>query len=403
MKYLVLLCDGMADYPVEELGGNTPLQYARTPNMDFLASYGETGLVSTIPDTLPPGSDVANLSVMGYDPEKYYTGRSPLEAVSMGIEFDSCDLVFRCNLVTLSDEPEYASKTMVDYSSDEINSEEAAILINHMNSRLSSPSIRFYTGKSYRHIMIWKNIEDTFELTPPHDILEKNIAGYLPKGSGSEILLGMMEESSRFLPANPINIERMERGLRPANSIWLWGQGRKPSLPSFYDMYGLKGSVISATDLVKGIGICAGMNIVNVKGATGNIRTNFTGKAEAAIKEFENGQDFVYLHIEAPDECSHRHEIANKVKAIELIDEKVLGPLMNRLKFFSEFNIMVLPDHNTPLSLRTHTRDPVPFLIYRSTGKRNPSDKNQYNEFAAKQTGLFYKTGWELMKCFLMK
>jgi len=401
MKYIVILGDGMADYPIEQLGNKTPLQYAHTPMMDYLAQHGEIGLVKTVPEGIAPGSDVANLSVMGYDPYKYYSGRSPLEAASIGIELADTDITFRCNLVTLSDDEPYAYKTMIDYSSDEISTEEARILIEDVNKYLRTDSITFYPGISYRHLMVWNNGPYDFSLTPPHDILEKKITDYLPAGPNGNIILDMMQRSYDFLKAHPINLNRMENGLRPANSIWIWGEGKKPALSSFYDKYHLKGSVISAVDLIKGIGICAGLKSIDVVGATGNIHTNFIGKAEAALQELKNGQDFVYVHVEAPDESGHRYEIDNKVKSIEFIDEKIIKTLKNELDSMNEdYSIMVLPDHPTPLKLRTHTSEPVPFLIYRSN-RINENTVQSYDEFTAKESGLFFSEGYKLMDYFL--
>ncbi|HHW30829.1 MAG TPA: cofactor-independent phosphoglycerate mutase [Clostridiaceae bacterium] len=396
MKYAVVLGDGMADYPIPELDNKTPLQYAYKPNMDFLAKYGEIGMVKTIPDGLPPGSDVANLSVMGYDPVRYYTGRSSLEAVSMGIDLSPDDVSFRCNLVTLSDEVEYADKTMVDYSSDEISSEEAAQLIKELNLLLKSSKVEFYPGVSYRHCLVLRGDNSKYDLTPPHDILEKKITEYLPKGDNSKMLLEMMVKSYDILKNHPVNKARIAKGLRPANSIWLWGNGRKPSLTSFYEKYGIKGSVISAVDLVKGIGICAGLKSCDVEGATGNINTNFTGKAEAALKEFESGQDFVFIHVEAPDECGHRHEIENKVKSIELIDEKIVGPLLQGLDKYDDYRILLLPDHPTPLSLRTHTGEPVPYVLYQKS-KRKDSGVESFDEYEARSSGIMINEGYLMM------
>jgi len=401
MKYVVILGDGMADYRVPQLGNRTPLQCAEKPNMDFLAAYGETGMVRTIPEGIPPGSDAANLSVMGYNPRIYYTGRSPLEAISMGISLEATDLAFRCNLVTLSEESNYEDKTMIDYSSDEISSAESAILIEEVNRHFKTGVIRFHSGISYRHCMIWGNCSETFKLTPPHDILEKKIAEYLPKGSGGQQIYNMMKESYAFLKDHPINKSRLERGLRPANSIWLWGEGKKPALSKFKDKYNLNGSVVSAVDLIKGIGICAGLRTVDVEGATGNINTNFLGKAEAALKELDSGIDFVYVHVEAPDECGHRHEIENKVKAIEFIDRQVVGTIMKGIEKYEDYALMVLPDHPTPLSLRTHTSDPVPYVIYRKNNNKT-SGVNGYDEFQAKRTGIFIEEGYKLMDRFIL-
>lgn len=400
MKYIVIVGDGMADYPVPALGNKTPLQYAKKPNMDYLAKNGVTGLVKTIPNGIAPGSDVANLSVMGYDPKIYYTGRSPLEAVSMGIKLSETDVTFRCNLVTLSDEPEYDEKTMIDYSSDEITTDEAKELIAAIAERFNNKAIAFYPGISYRHCMVWHNAPFDFKLTPPHDIQEKRIADFLPEGQNSEVLLQMMKESHLILKSHPVNISRIKKGLRPANSIWLWGEGKKPSLPGFHEKYRIKGSVISAVDLIKGIGICAGLDSIDVKGATGNMHTNFEGKAEAALNELQRGQDFVFVHIEAPDECGHRNELENKIKSIELIDEKVLGTILKGLEIFEDYSIMLLPDHPTPLSLRTHTPDPVPFVIYRKSRAANSGIEN-YNEITSGKTGLFIEEGFRLMDMFI--
>jgi 2,3-bisphosphoglycerate-independent phosphoglycerate mutase len=399
MKYIVILGDGMADIPMPELGNKTPLQCAKKPNMDSLARRGEVGLVRTVPKGMPPGSDVANLTTMGFDPRLYYTGRSPLEAVSMGIELTDTDVTLRCNLVTLSDDKDYESKTMLDYSADEISSEEARILIDEIGNRFNGPNISFYPGISYRHCMVWSNGPLDLDLTPPHDILEKPIGEFLPKGEINKIILEMMVESYQILKSHPINQARISKGLNPANSIWLWGEGKKPSLPSFEEAYGKKGSVISAVDLVKGIGICADLRSVHVKGATGNIDTNFAGKAQAALKELESGQDFVYIHLEAPDECGHRREIHNKVKSIELIDSLVLGTLLDGLSKY-DYKIMILPDHPTPLSLRTHTSDPVPYVIYRK-GDKGKTTVMGYDEFQASDTGIFISEGHTLMPRFL--
>lgn len=400
IKYIVLVPDGMADYKIKELGDRTPLQYAKTPHMDCLARTGQVGMVKTVPDGLPPGSDVANLSVMGYDPQVYYTGRSPLEAASMGVPLGENDVAFRCNLVTLSDEPEYAQKTMVDYSSDEISSEESRELLAEVNRRLGTPSIEFYPGVSYRHLMVWRNGPAEFDLTPPHDISDQKITAFLPKGEGSEILLKLMMESSRFLPEHPINLARVRRGMRPATSLWFWGQGRKPALTSFAERYQLTGSVISAVDLTKGLGVCVGLDVVEVPGATGNITTNFKGKALAALAELKRGQDFVYIHIEAPDEAGHRGELETKIKAIEEVDEKVLGVLLDGLQEYDDYKVLLLPDHPTPLSVRTHVAEEVPFLIYQKSRPLS-SGVSGFDEDSARATGLRFEHGHQLMSYFI--
>lgn len=401
MKHMIILGDGMADYPVAQLGNRSPLQAALKPNIDFLAQNGEVGMVKTVPDGMSPGSDTANLSVMGYSPLKYYSGRSPLEAVSMGIALADTDVTFRCNLVTLSEDIEdYRDKIMIDYSSDEISTQEAQILIDAVNKAFGSEKITFYRGISYRHCMVWKEGPSEFRWTPPHDILEKSVGGYLPAGPHGDFLLDMMVRSYGILKEHPINLSRKERGLRPANSIWLWGDGKKPLLPDFYETYGLKGSVISAVDLIKGIGICAGLRSVDVEGATGNIHTNFSGKAGAALKELEDGRDFVYLHIEAPDECGHRHEVDNKVKSIEMIDRLVVGPVLEALNQYEDFKLMILPDHPTPLSLRTHTSDPVPYVLYQKS-RHSPSGVTGYDEFNGQKSGNLILEGWGLMRYFI--
>jgi len=391
----------MADYPVEQLGGKTPLQYAETPCFDRLAVEGELGLVKTIPESLSPGSDTANLSVMGYDPLKYYSGRSPLEAISLGVDLKADDVSFRCNLVTLSGDEPYTEKTMVDYCAGEIATEEAAELMAAIRERLGSEIIDFHTGFKYRHLMVWHGGPDDWRLTPPHDISRQKIASHLPAGKEGNKVLQMMEESYSFLVDHPVNRRRIEKGLNPANSIWIWGSGSKPQLPLFTEKYGLKGAVISAVDLVKGIGLFAGLNPIMVEGATGNIDTNYRGKAEAALDALAQDKDFVYLHIEAPDECSHRFETENKVKAIELIDREVAGRILETLEQSCfDYSILLLTDHATPLSLGTHTREPVPFSIFRSSNRQNQTGR-KFDEFHASKAGLLFKEGYRLMDHFL--
>lgn len=400
MKYVVILGDGMADYRMPELDNKTPLQYAKKPNIDMLATKGTVGLVKTIPEGIAPGSDAANLSVMGYNPKIYYTGRSPLEAVSMGIDLLPTDVALRCNLVYLSEaETEYADRTMVDYSSDEISTDESRVLIDAVNIALKQENITFYPGISYRHCMVWNNGKTGLGCTPPHDILEKKITEHLPKEE-SGLLLDFMKKSYDILKDHPVNLARKARGLRPANSIWLWGEGKKPALSSFQEKYNITGAVISAVDLLKGIGICAGLDSIDVEGATGNIHTNFIGKAKAAIKAIDSGKDFVYVHVEAPDECGHRYEIDNKVKSIELLDSQVVGPILDGLKKYDEYKVLVLPDHPTPLSLRTHTSEPVPFIIFDSTNEIN-SPAFSYDEFEAKKSDIFIDDGYKLMDLFI--
>lgn len=404
MKYVVILGDGMADYPVKELGDRTPLTAAEKPCIDGLAKYSEIGLVKTVPDHLnPPGSDIANMSVLGYDPDIYYTGRSPLEAVSMGITMKDNDLAIRCNLVTLSEEEEdYEQKIMVDYSSDEITTEESRELMLYINEKLGNERMTFYPGISYRHCIIY-DIAGNVKLgcTPPHDISGRSVKNYLPSGEQGRFLVEYMKKSYELLNRHPINEERRKRGLRPANSIWPWGEGRRPGLSNFQAKYGIKGAIVSAVDLVRGLGICAEMDNIIVEGVTGNINTNFPGKAEATIKYLKNGGDFVYLHMEAPDECGHRHEIENKKKSIELIDSLVVKPIVDALNGFDDFKLLIMPDHPTPLDLRTHTHDAVPYMIYDSRGGKIIDDGAKYDEPYAASTGIYVAVGHELMKHFI--
>ncbi len=398
MKYLVMLCDGMADIKNEQLGNKTPMECAYKPNMDRMAAYGKVGMVKTVPDTLSPGSDVANLSCMGYNPLECYTGRSPLEAVSMGIQMTDTDLAFRCNLVTLSDEENYADKTMLDYSGGDISTEEAAELIKAVEENLSSEMLHFYSGISYRHCMLMSEQTDVFgKLTPPHDISDRVIGEYL---TDNEIILSLMKKSYDLLKNHEINKKRVAEGKRPANSIWLWGQGTKPKVSNFYETRGLKGSVVSAVDLIKGIGICAGMTVCEVEDATGYIDTNFDGKAQAAIDEFAKGSDFVYLHVEAPDECGHRGEAENKVKAIELIDEKILGRVLPELEKYGDYKVLVMPDHPTPLCTKTHSSEPVPYLIYHRS-KEQENGIGCFCEEKAEQNGNIITEGYKIMDILL--
>ena len=396
MKYVVFLGDGMADTAVPELGGKTPLEMAVKPNIDKLAKGGIVGMVKTVPDGLKPGSDVATLSAMGYDPEKYYTGRSPLEAVSVGVPLDDGDITFRVNLVTLSDEEKYEDKTMIDYSSDEITTEEAHILIKDIAAALNNDVNQFYPGFSYRHILVWKNGKLTFDLTPPHDISDRKITEYMPKGENSEILTEFMKKSTLILKDHPVNKKRTQRGLRPATSIWIWGEGNKAVLPAFSELRGVSGGVISAVDLIKGIGLSAKMECPDIEGATGNIHTNFDGKAEGAI-ELLKKHDFVYIHVEAPDECGHRGEIENKVKSIELFDEKIVTPVIKFLDASGEdYRVLLMPDHPTPLDLKTHTRNPVPYIIYDSRDIKN-SGVVSYTEAECERCGGYNDKGCTLM------
>ena len=403
MKYLVMLCDGMADEPNEALGNSTPMEKANKPCMNSLAAKAEVGIVKTVAEGLKPGSDVANLSVLGYEPAVYYSGRSPLEAASIGIDLKDTDVTLRCNLVTLSDDEDYENKTILDYCADDISSEEAKILIEYIQEKLGNDVFRFYPGVSYRHCLVWSNGNPhPGVLTPPHDITGKVITDYIPKGEAVDELYDLMKKSYDLLKDHPVNQARIARGKRPANSIWLWGEGTKPLLDNFSEKFGIKGSMISAVDLLKGIAICAGMNSVDVDGSPGYLDTNFDGKCKAAIEEFKNGADLVYIHVEAPDECGHRGEIENKVKAIEMIDEHILGPVVEFLKGYDDFAVLVCPDHPTPLSIRTHTSTPVPYLIYDSKNEINSGIK-VFCEKEARETGNYIEKGFTMMNYFLTK
>jgi len=396
MKYIVMLADGMADYPVPELDNKTPIMVANTPNMDFLAKNGAVGLAKTVPDGMAPGSDTANLSVMGYDPKIYYTGRSPLEAVSMGIDLSLTDVTFRCNLVTLSDTENYEDAVMVDYSAGEISTAESTELVNYLNEHFKTEFINLYPGISYRHCLVAKNFKTGGILTPPHDISKKPIKDHLPKGENAEILLDMMRRSRELLKDHPVNKKRVAEGKNPATSCWFWGEGTKPALTSFKDRFGIQGGVISAVDLIKGIGICAGHRLCEVDGATGNWDTNFVGKANAALSLLNDGCDYVYIHVEAPDECGHHGDIKHKIESIEAIDEQILGTIIPEMqKRGDDFSILVMPDHPTPISCMTHVSDPVPFILYSSAVKLGPSAEC-YNEETAKATGLYVANAAEL-------
>ena len=401
MKYLVLLLDGMADYPVPELGGKTPMEVAFKPNIDSLASKGEVGLCKTVANGLKPGSDVANLSVLGYDPKVCYTGRSPLEAASIGIELEPTDVAMRCNLVTLSEEKNFADRTMVDYCADDISTEEAAKLVEYIEEKMGNDIYRFYSGVSYRHCLVIKNgTTELGNMTPPHDISGRVIGEYLSQNENAKPLLDLMEKSYDLLKDHPVNIERVKNGKRPANSIWLWGEGRKPSLEDFKVKNGISGAIVSAVDLLRGIGKCANMKAPEIPGVTGYIDTDFTAKKDAAINLFEEGNDLVYIHMEAPDECGHRGEIENKVKSIEIIDKLVVGPMIEYLKG-NPHRILIMPDHPTPLSVKTHVSDPVPYVLYCSEEEK--IGVSSVNEKIAKETGYFVENGPNIMNKLIGK
>lgn len=400
MKYIVVLGDGMADRPIESLGNKTPLEYAKTPTMDKLASMGEIGMVHTVPDGMKPGSDTANLSVLGYNPRKYYSGRSPLEALSIGVPMKDTDIALRCNIVTLSEEEDnYEDRTIIDHSSSEISTEDAAVLLEAVRKELETDTYKFYVGTSYRHLLIWDKGE-VVDLVQPHDVLGQKIGDKLPE---NEDLRNMMKKSYDILVNHPINIERKKRGLNPANSCWFWGAGTKPSLSSFSEKTHLKGAMISAVDLLKGIAVGASMKVINVEGANGGLNTNYAGKAQAAVDVLtKDGYDFVYVHLEGPDEMGHQGSVEKKVKAIENLDEKIINPIVAGLEAAGEdFRMVILPDHPTPISLRTHTGDSVPYLLYDSTDKQQHDWK--YNEAEAGKTDNYIAEGHTLVDYLLSK
>lgn len=395
MKYVVILGDGMADWPLDELQGETPLFRAKTPVMDALAKVSEIGTVATIPEGMAPGSDTANLSVMGYDPKKYYTGRSPLEALSIGVDMKETDVVYRCNIVTLTEnEGSYEEQIMLDHSSDEISTEDADILLKAVCEELSNEAFRFYTGTSYRHCMIWDRGE-VLDLTPPHDILTRTVGDYLPE---NEALLYMQKRSYEILKNHPLNIERKKKGLNPANSFWFWGAGTKPVLTSFEDIYHKKGVMISAVDLLKGIAVGAEMDRILVEGANGGLHTNYEGKAEAAVEALtKKGYDFAYIHVEAPDEMGHQGSISKKIQAIEYLDSRLIRLVKEGLDAAGEdYRMLILPDHPTPIKVRTHVAEPVPYLLYDSTAPQSHSWR--YNEKEAAESGNRVEHGWDMMK-----
>lgn len=394
MKYIVVLGDGMADYPIEELGNKTPLEYARTNELDMLSAKSEIGLVHTIPEGMSPGSDTANLSVIGYDPKVYYSGRSPLEALSIGVDMEKTDISFRCNIVTLSeDEEEYEKKTIIDHSSSEISTEDAAVLLEAVRKELEDDEYKFYVGTSYRHLTIWKN-GNVIPLTPPHDVLTQVIGEHLPK---DEKLKQMMKKSYDILSNHPINIERKKKGLNPANSIWFWGAGTRPALTSFADKNKKNGVMISAVDLLKGIAVGAGLTNICVEGANGGLNTNYKGKADAAVNALlKDDYDFAYIHVEAPDEMGHQGSAERKIKAIENIDEYIIKTIVDEFeKAGEDFRMLVLPDHPTPVSLRTHSSEPVPYLLYDSSSLKQSVLK--YNEKDAKESGIYVADGHKLI------
>jgi 2,3-bisphosphoglycerate-independent phosphoglycerate mutase len=400
-KYAVLCGDGMADDSIPELNGKTPLQAAHTPNLHRLARKGTLGMVQTVPPGFPPGSDVANLSIFGYDPVLHYTGRAPLEAASMGVELNPEDVAFRCNLITLGSRN--GREYMDDFSAGHISTEEAREIISRIRDTLGNEEFHFYPGVSYRHLMVWRNGErgQALQTTPPHDITGKEVDPYLPRGEGQEEILRLMGEAKKFLPRIGVNEDRQKKGKKTANAIWLWGQGKAPSLLPMTERFGLKGSLISAVDLMKGIAFYAGLEIINVPGATGYLDTNYTGKAEYALREISK-KDLVYVHLEAPDEASHSGNLKEKIRAIEDFDQKIVGPILEGLEAYPDFRLLVLPDHPTPIRLKTHSSEPVPFLIFSSTDRRNPLKEGQsFDEISGSKSGLFIEKGHELMEKFI--
>jgi 2,3-bisphosphoglycerate-independent phosphoglycerate mutase len=398
----VVLCgDGMADYPIPELQGRTPLQAAETPNLDRMAKQGILGLVRTVPPGMAPGSDVANLSIFGYDPARYFTGRAPLEAAAMGVKLNPEDVAFRCNLVTLGAAD--GRETMDDFSAGHISTDEAREIIGEIGRVLGDEEFRFYPGVSYRHLMVWHGGERGLDVktTPPHDISGKEIAEFLPRGKGREEILSLMEKAQKMLPGFPVNRKRQQAGKKPANAIWLWGQGKAPALLPMTERFGLRGSVISAVDLTKGIGSYAGLEIVNVPGATGYLDTNYRGKADSALREISR-KDFVYVHLEAPDEASHNGNLKDKIQAIEDFDRKIVGPILRGLEKIGDFRLLALPDHPTPIVLRTHSPEPVPFVVFSSGDSGNsPREDRRFDETSAQKAGREVERGHELMEKFI--
>lgn len=393
MKYIIVLGDGMADEPLKQLEGKTPLEAAKTPRMDELAGKGEMGLAKTVPDSMKPGSDVANLAVLGYDPLKNYSGRSPLEALSVGVAMADDDVVFRCNVVTLTEDEPYAEKTVVDHSSGEISTEDADVLMDTVRAHLTTDEFEFYTGTSYRHIMVWKH-GSVLDMEQPHDHLGQVIGPFLPQ---DKTFRDMMEKSYTLLNDHPLNVERAKQGKNKANSAWFWGAGTKPSLQNFTEKTGKRGAMISAVDLLKGIAVGAGMRVIEVPGANGSLHTNYEGKAQAAVKAvLEDGCDFTYVHVEAPDEMGHQGSIENKIKAIENLDSRVIAPIKQAMDASGEsYRLLILPDHPTPIRCRTHTSDPVPYILYDSTRQRRAIAR--YSEKDAKATGNYLPEGYKLI------
>lgn len=408
MKYIILVGDGMGDNPVEQLGGRTPLQAAKMPNMDSLSKRGVLGLVKLTPDGFYPGSDVTQMSLLGYDPAKCYTGRSPLEAANMGVTLGKDDVAFRCNTVSLTRNGKYINDrlsddvVMADFSAGHITTDESRELLLFLDKNLGNDIFKFYPGVSYRHLFVWKNGKAEMKCTPPHDITDKAVHGHLPTGDGVDVLMEIMNKALGILQDHPVNIRRKERGDKIANGIWFWGQGKAPQLETFHAKYGLNGSMISAVDLTNGIGKYAGFDIIHVPGATGYIDTNYKGKGEYALKElFDKNKDMIFIHVEAPDEAGHNGDINGKVKAIEEIDEKVVGTILEGMKDKGDFRILILCDHKTPVALKTHTPEPIPFILYDS--RETEKSDRPYDEFNAADSGVFVENGTRLIERLLGK
>ena len=403
MKYLIVVPDGAGDDPIPSLGGKTPLEVANLPMFDELASKGEVGTCRTVPEGISPGSDSANLSVMGYDPRVYLTGRSPLEAGALGIDMKEMDESFRVNFITVeaTESGKYEDFIIKDHASGDITTEESEVLLDVIKEAFEKENIKFYLGTQYRHCMIISNEKTECDFVPPHDVLERATGEYLPKGIDAEMFVEMTKKSYELLANHPINKDRIARGLNPANSIWIWGQGTKPALPNLNEKYGVKGCVISAVDLIKGIGYFAGIERIEVEGATGNIHTDFEAKAQAAIDAYKNGKDFIYLHLEGTDECSHQGSLENKIKCAEYIDQRCVKHIVEYLRNAGErFKVLVVPDHRTPLSIRTHSSDPVPYLIYDSGNETLVDTSKQFNEQSAYKSGNHYEDGYKLTDYF---
>ena len=399
MKYVVLLGDGMADYPSKMLGGKTPLQCAFTPFMDQIAAEGTLGRVDTIPAGFTPGSDVATLSVLGYDPRETYTGRGPLEAASMGISLGRNDIAYRCNLVTIGDK-DSESAFMDDFTSGHISTEESREIILDLNKTLGSSPYQFFPGVGYRHLFVWRDAPSSPETTAPHDITGKTIASYLPRGDSAQEINSIMQRAGEILINHTVNAQRQKAGKKQANSIWLWGQGKKPQMVPLTQKYSLQGGMISAVDLLKGIGIIAGLKVFPVEGATGYIDTNYEGKAKMAL-DILNFMDFVFVHLEAPDEMGHEGNAAGKIQAIELFDEKIVGPILNKIGSFGDYRLLVLSDHPTPLDLKTHVSDPSPFAVLSSRKEENKAAGLPFNEINAKESSILISPGHLLMEKFI--